>query len=678
MHEKGEHKKHRHRSRSREKHDSSKRKRENSKCRMDSVSFSDEETNKRLELLRKEKKKQKEMEKKRMKETETPEQKRARRLAKKLRKEEKRKRMEEETLPPEMKYTNSNNPFNDPNLTSQFIWKKKLIAEGKGNLSMKEIEQIGRERTRRNLEEMEELKRNRDAREAAKEDLEMIKRDEERRQNSEWERTEHGFHLQQAKLRSKIRISEGRGKPIDFLARYIEFSDKIRGESNEHKDSESGMMLGIPKNKLNEDEDFDLENPLNYLQDLKMRDYEDLIEDIKVYRTIQGQKNAAWWCDLRLIVQDELIKRSNDIRLSSTRDSIHSSVQSDVMKIFKGKRLKELETLAQNIDKKIKNGDGGTDVTYWESLQSHLKVYMAKERIGEHFRDLLQLKRKKIKEEQLDGIEKLQSKKSVAKKEVEECLFAKPEPKPSCSKVKLKLPFTLEELDAAEEDVKEQKWRLLTDEELKQFTTEMYERGAYSPPYGDEKQAMPGIEILDEKEDIKRRNKMKMDVSDQGKDKLSAVEKEMEAFAKRGMNSDEAVFSVEAPVEAQTFLWSEKYRPRKPRYFNRVHTGFEWNKYNQTHYDMDNPPPKIVQGYRFNIFYPDLLDVTQTPTFTLTACDDPDFAILRFHAGPPYEDIAFKCVNREWEVSHKHGYKCQFANGIFQLWFFFKRYRYRR
>ena len=28
---------------------------------------------------------------------------------------------------------------------------------------------------------------------------------------------------------------------------------------------------------------------------------------------------------------------------------------------------------------------------------------------------------------------------------------------------------------------------------------------------------------------------------------------------------------------------------------NRVHTGYEWNKYNQTHYDHDNPPPKIVQ-----------------------------------------------------------------------------------
>lgn len=149
--------------------------------------------------------------------------------------------------------------------------------------------------------------------------------------------------------------------------------------------------------------------------------------------------------------------------------------------------------------------------------------------------------------------------------------------------------------------------------------------------------------------------------------------------AKEGMGNDEAQFSVEIPVSGKMYLWADKYRPRKPRFFNRVHTGFEWNKYNQTHYDFDNPPPKIVQGYKFNIFYPDLIDKRSTPQYFLEPCpDNKDFGILRFHAGPPYEDIAFKIVNREWEYSHRHGFRCQFANGIFQLWFHFKRYRYRR
>jgi hypothetical protein len=53
------------------------------------------------------------------------------------------------------------------------------------------------------------------------------------------------------------------------------------------------------------------------------------------------------------------------------------------------------------------------------------------------------------------------------------------------------------------------------------------------------------------------------------------------------------------------------------RYFNRVKTGYDWNKYNQTHYDHDNPPPKSVQGYKFNIFYPDLIDRSRTPGYVL-------------------------------------------------------------
>lgn len=90
----------------------------------------------------------------------------------------------------------------------------------------------------------------------------------------------------------------------------------------------------------------------------------------------------------------------------------------------------------------------------------------------------------------------------------------------------------------------------------------------------------------------------------------------------------------------QVYWWHDKYRPRKPKYFNRVHTGYEWNKYNQTHYDHDNPPPKIVQGYKFNIFYPDLVDKTKAPHYTIEKDgNSSETCIIRFHAGPPYEDI---------------------------------------
>jgi hypothetical protein len=141
---------------------------------------------------------------------------------------------------------------------------------------------------------------------------------------------------------------------------------------------------------------------------------------------------------------------------------------------------------------------------------------------------------------------------------------------------------------------------------------------------------------------------------------------------------EELGLTSEVGLVAGNYTWQDKYRPRKPRYFNRVRAGYDWNKYNQTHYDFDNPPPKIVQGYKFNVFYPDLIDPTKTPQFFLEPADSDEFCIIRFHAGPPYEDIAFKIINREWNRSRKRGFKCTFERGVLSLYFNFMTHWYRR
>ena len=130
--------------------------------------------------------------------------------------------------------------------------------------------------------------------------------------------------------------------------------------------------------------------------------------------------------------------------------------------------------------------------------------------------------------------------------------------------------------------------------------------------------------------------------------------------------------SDEVALPASAYSWQDKFRPRKPRYFNRVKTGWDWNKYNQTHYDHDNPPPRSVQGYKFTVFYPDLIDKSVTPKYFVEACAEKEFAILRFHAGPPYEDVAFKILNREWHISSRSGFRCTFDRGVLQLHFNYK------
>lgn len=60
----------------------------------------------------------------------------------------------------------------------------------------------------------------------------------------------------------------------------------------------------------------------------------------------------------------------------------------------------------------------------------------------------------------------------------------------------------------------------------------------------------------------------------------------MDAEADLEEDDEEELFNVEASLaNPVTYTWEDKYRPRKPRYLNRVHTGYEWNKYNQTHYE---------------------------------------------------------------------------------------------
>lgn len=143
----------------------------------------------------------------------------------------------------------------------------------------------------------------------------------------------------------------------------------------------------------------------------------------------------------------------------------------------------------------------------------------------------------------------------------------------------------------------------------------------------------------------------------------------------RGLGQNEELFTTEVEVTTKNLdKWSGTHRPRKPKYFNRVQLGYEWNKYNQTHYDHDNPPPRVVQGYKFNIFYPDLVDKTATPTYrierdngrrrgesTAPAGTD-DTCVIRFVASAPYEDIAFRILDKEWDHSAKRerGFKSTF------------------
>ncbi|KAM6231679.1 splicing factor Cactin isoform 1-T1 [Spheniscus humboldti] len=609
--------------------------------------------------LKEEKKKQAAL----MKALETPEEKRARRLAKKEAKE--RKKREKMGWGEEyMGYTNTDNPFGDNNLLGTFIWSKALEKKGISHLDEKDLKERNKriqEDNRLELQKVKQLRLEREREKAMREqELEMLQREKEAEHFKTWEEQEDNFHLQQAKLRSKIRIRDGRAKPIDLLAKYISAED--------------------------DDLAVEMHEPYTFLNGLTVSDMEDLVEDIQVYMELEQGKNVDFWRDMTIITEDEIAKlrkleASGKGGPGERRDGVNASVSSDVQSVFKGKTYNQLQVLYQGIESKIRAGGPNLDIGYWESLLQQLKAYMARARLRERHQDVLRQKLYKLKQEQ--GVES-------------EPLFPiiKREPASPSDSSLFSLPCRLDPEESivvqpgpssepeAEQDAEAkgeaEGEAVLMEEDLIQQSLDDYDAGKYSPRLLGTNELPFDAHVLEAEEDTHRLLLLRQQLQVTG----DATESADDIFfrkAKEGMGADEAQFSVEMPLTGKAYLWADKYRPRKPRFFNRVHTGFEWNKYNQTHYDFDNPPPKIVQGYKFNIFYPDLIDKRSTPEYFLEACqDNKDFAILRFHAGPPYEDIAFKIVNREWEYSHRHGFRCQFANGIFQLWFHFKRYRYRR
>ncbi|KAM5238777.1 splicing factor Cactin [Ctenodactylus gundi] len=612
--------------------------------------------------LREERKQQEEL----LKAFETPEEKRARRLAKKEAKE--RKKREKMGWGEEyMGYTNTDNPFGDNNLLGTFIWSKALEKKGIGHLEEKELKERNKriqEDNRLELQKVKQLRLEREREKAMREqELEMLQREKEAEHFKTWEEQEDHFHLQQAKLRSKIRIRDGRAKPIDLLAKYISAED--------------------------DDLAVEMHEPYTFLNGLTVADMEDLLEDIQVYMELEQGKNADFWRDMTIITEDEISKlrklEASGKGPGERREGVNASVSSDVQSVFKGKTYTQLQVIFQGIEGKIRAGGPNLDMGYWESLQQQLRAHMARARLRERHQDVLRQKLYKLKQEQgvesgpLFPILKPEPPSPSHSLEPEEPVPQAPGPSAAEAVPTEEPEAEGEEGPAAGDgDGDGDGEAVLMEEDLIQQSLDDYDAGRYSPRLLTAHELPLDAHVLEPAEDLQRLQLSRQQLQVTG-DASESAEDIFFRRAREGMGQDEAQFSVELPLSGKAYLWADKYRPRKPRFFNRVHTGFEWNKYNQTHYDFDNPPPKIVQGYKFNIFYPDLIDKRSTPEYFLEACaDNRDFGILRFHAGPPYEDIAFKIVSREWEYSHRHGFRCQFANGIFQLWFHFKRYRYRR
>lgn len=582
------------------------------------------------------------------------------------------------------------------NINKPFVWKKKYEEKGL-KVDEKEIEAEARRKAEENQIELQKIRERQRKRELEYQqklnDGEYLQRQKEAERHERWEQQEDDFVLRQHCKRSKIRIRDGRAKPIDLLAHYID----IFGVKQDDKRNDTTYL---------QDEDIDLSdspvellNPCDWFNGLRQADLEALEPDIGIYMNADCEQNQQYWKDLLEITRNELsklraAKEQAELGVSGSSD-INTAVMTDIMSLFEGKTISELDDLELEMSDILQGDDPSIDVAFYQNAISRLRAHRAKTRLTLNHKKNLKRQKDKILEKP-----KCDDQKPAQQMDIDDEASSSKDNQQEVRVDGSDVPSEVVKLD--DEDMDEQ-----SDEEPasdgenqeidKKYEAaqakciEEYKVGGYSPKMYRRDQLDAGTICVDfEKEYAilaQQRNQV-CNATNLDEAKMVTMTSEERAFmdaAKKGMNNqEESTFSCEENVRGpgnrmQTYAWSDKYQPRKPRYFNRVHTGFEWNKYNQTHYDIDNPPPKVVQGYKFNIFYPDLIDKSKAPTFTLTPCkEDKDFCTIRFSSGPPYEDIAFRIVNREWNNSHKSGYRCQFINNMLQLWFQFKRYRYRR
>ncbi|KAG6378509.1 mid region of cactin-domain-containing protein [Boletus reticuloceps] len=581
------------------------------------------------------------------------EERRARRAEKKrIREEEEVRRVAELSV-----YSATDNPFHDVHLGQQFRWHKKAEKERKQGLSLGEAQRRDAVRKQEAKEELERLNRRRAAREVEQrlreeEEIKM-QRLAESAQMSDWIAKDGEFQLQQERTRAAIRIKEKRAKAIDFLALNLRYVHAVKGE----EEVDAGLEI-------------DLDEPYNIFDNLSPDQVEELHDDIERYLSLEDSDiNIDFWTNMMVVCKDRLDRNRDSQRMGEAA----AAVETDINLLLSGKSYEHLAALQKQIQAKLASGEP-VDTDYWENLLKKLLVWKAKAKLKSLHevivRNRLEQLRKRQRDEALQAQEELlagvaqSAVRGTADTRVIVSATAQGEPEISGQYVEpydRSMSPTLIDITKLRSDDRE--FDIVTERNETRTLLEQRRAVTASRYVPKATQAVPQVETPE---------------VTSGADVAS--EALYRAEAERELDEEEELFNLEEDIAQPTsYNWEDKYRPRKPRYFNRVHTGYEWNKYNQTHYDVDNPPPKVVQGYKFNIFYPDLIDKSKAPTYKIVKVPgNEDTVLLYFSAGPPYEDIAFRIVNREWEFSHKRGFRSSFDRGCLSLWFNFRRNFYRK
>jgi hypothetical protein len=422
-------------------------------------------------------------------------------------------------------------------------------------------------RQRHFLSEIEKVRKRRSDREAEEEEMERLREEESRLRESEmyadWQQKEEDFHLEQARVRSKIRLVEGRGKPVDMLAKNIIMLQEFeRGESDDEDDDDDddeaarGADDGEPRKKRSKkgNADFgksgvkyssgrelwdvsalevELREPHAIFNGLTSEELSELRRDVRTYLDLEGEDGPfrPYWSALTVLAEHHLritkaSEGESDAAGTSASGRMHAHVEGEIAATLEGKGASELEQMRDEVSARLARHDPADDAEYWEGVMQQIEVARARAVLREFHREMLR--------KQLNCLEARKSTEATRRIAAHHAGGG---------------------TAAAEAPVREvdnrPAWMTRTDA-------------------GDDDDDRPAIDGVGD-EDAEAIAKAKA-----AQDGSAAAETMFKNEQDKGLGDLEELLGITdevATTPVSSYAWADKYRPRKPRYFNRVKTG---------------------------------------------------------------------------------------------------------
>jgi hypothetical protein len=425
-------------------------------------------------------------------------------------------------------YTADENPFNDPNLHETFTWTKREAKIGT-SLNHDQNTTAALTKTKKKtadhtFDEIDKVRRRREERDLQMQEMERIRAEESRMKElenyDEWARKEEEFHLQQQRHRSAIRLVEGREKPIDVLAKNL----LLFGLSDEEKRNRAAVKYQEKYNALQalENLEAELDEPQVLLKGLKLDELEELLIEIEAFRTLEREalllSNPSGY-PYHVEEAYNTVLRYWDALMVVTKDEIKYLKDN-------GSNGSHAQTVAE-IQKIFVGQSDSSLLAMKEQIEAKIERHAGRGRfVDDNGNDFDQAYWKTV-------VDQLHV--HLAKKELSD-LHSK------------MLVRQLEKLESMRDELanQQQNHRDLYHHNHNTNQDEDRQRGETNHPH---------------EQSVSRTSEFDPDLGD--------LEEEL------GLTD-------QVDLHAQSYGWGDKYRPRKPRFYNRVRTGYDWNSYNKT------------------------------------------------------------------------------------------------